>query len=142
MPLLALLMPLLSNLIPDVIKRVLPGEKISEADQAKLAQEMQLAVMNQDWQQIEAAYKDRQDARALAAQEIAKGNALTTFLAATVRPLWGLGALVLVGWSTYKQLPIPAPLENIIEMVLAFYFGGRLVEKVAPAIVNSLGVKK
>ncbi len=139
MPLLAVLLPFLSNVLPDVLKRVLPAEKMSEAESAKVQADITLELMKQDWAQVEAAYADRKDARALAAQDIANGNALTTFLAATVRPLWGLGAFVLVGWCTWKQLPIPGALENIIEMVLGFYFGGRVVEKIMPTVAGMIG---
>ena len=134
----ALLLSLLGNIIPDVVKRVLPAEKISEEDRAKLANEMTLAFMQADWQSVEAEYKDRADARNLAAQDIAKGNALTAFLSAVVRPVWGLGAFVMVGYSILYSVPIDPATREIIQTVLWFYFGGRTIEKVVPHIAEAI----
>jgi len=133
-----ILITLLSSLIPDVIKRVLPPEKMSEADAAKLQAELTLALMKQDWDRIEAEYADRNSARQLAAAEIAKGNALTSLLAAVVRPLWGIGAFVLVAYSVIYGVAISNVLNDIIQTVLMFYFGGRVIEKVTPTIVGAL----
>lgn len=134
----ALLLPLLSSILPDVIRRVLPAEKISEADRATLEQQITLELMKQNWNGIEAEFRDRDSARQLAAAEIAKGNALTSFLAAVVRPLWGIGAFVLVAWSVYAGADIPEPLQSIIQTVLMFYFGGRVIEKVTPLLAGVL----
>lgn len=133
-----LLLTLLSSVLPDVIKRVLPAEKVSEADQANLQAQLTLALMAADWQKIEAEYADRANARNLAAAEIAKGNAFASFLAASVRPLWGLGAFVLVAYSVGTEHAIAEPLQSIIQSVLAFYFGGRVIEKVAPIVAQGL----
>jgi len=133
-----ILINLLSSLIPDVIKRVLPPEKMSETDAAKLQAELALALMKQDWDKIEAEYADRNSARQLAAAEIAKGNALTSLLAAIVRPLWGIGAFVLVAYSVIYGVAISNVLNDIIQTVLMFYFGGRVIEKVTPTIVGAL----
>ena len=135
-----LLLSLLSNILPDVLKRVLPGEKISEADSAKLQAALTTELLKQDWQKIEAEYKDRDSARNLAAVDIAKGNAYTGILAALVRPAWGFGALVLVGYSVIAGAAIASPLQDIIQTVLFFYFGGRTIEKLAPTVMA--GIKK
>jgi len=135
-----LLLSLLGSILPDVIKRVLPAEKVSEAEQANLQAQLTLAVMGADWQKIEAEYADRASARTLAAAEIAKGNAFTSFMAASVRPLWGLGAFALVAYSVGTEHAIAEPLQSIIQSVLAFYFGGRVIEKVAPLVAQ--GMKK
>jgi hypothetical protein len=135
-----ILLTLLNSILPDVIKRVLPAEKVSEAEQANLQAQLTLAMMGADWQQIEAEYADRASARALAAAEIAKGNAFTSLMAASVRPLWGIGAFVLVAYSVGTEHAIAEPLQSIIQSVLAFYFGGRVIEKIAPTI--ALGLKK
>ena len=79
-----------------------------------------------------AEFTDRADARNLATQEIAKGNAITCALAASVRPVWGLGAFIIVAYSVLTNYTISANLESIIEMVLMFYFGGRTIEKITP----------
>ena len=116
---------LLAGLLPDVIKRVLPAEKMSEAEAAKLQADMTLELLKQDWSKVEAEYEDRASARQLAAADIAKGNALTGVLAACVRPAWGFGALAMVAWSVLAGHEINAPLQDIIQTVLFFYFGGR-----------------
>lgn len=138
---LDILLPILSRLLPDVIRSSLPAEKISESEQAQLMQQFQLEIMKQDWQGIEAEFKDRDSARQLAAQEIAKGNAWTSAAAAMVRPLWGIGCFLLVGYSVLFGYEIRPVLQSIIETVLMFYFGGRVLEKITPAIMTVLGKK-
>jgi hypothetical protein len=110
---------------------------MSEAEAAKLQAELTLELMKQDWSRIEAEYADRNSARQLAAAEIAKGNAFTSLLAAIVRPLWGIGAFVLVSYSVIYGVAISSVLNDIIQTVLMFYFGGRVIEKVTPSIVNA-----
>lgn len=136
-----LILPLLTKLLPDVLRRVLPAEKISEAEQAQIAQAMQVELLKQDWQGIEAEFKDRDSARNLAAQEIAKGNAWTSAAAAMVRPLWGIGCFALVAYSVLASYTITPVLQAIIETVLYFYFGGRVIEKIAPVVMAGLGKK-
>lgn len=130
----------LFGLLPDVLRRVLP-EKISESEQAQLMQAFQLEVMKLDWNAIDAEFKDRDSARQLAAQEIAKGNAWTSAAAALVRPLWGIGCFVLVAYSVFTSYEIKPVLQSIIETVLMFYFGGRVLEKIAPTLMAGLGKK-
>lgn len=129
---------LITGILPDIIKRVLPAEKISETEQAQLAQAVQLELMKQDWAAVEAEYKDRADARSLAGQEVAKGNAFTATMAAVVRPLWGIGAFALIAYSVVQSAPISLPLQSIVETVLMFYFGGRTIEKLAPLAAQVL----
>ncbi len=136
-----ILLSLLQNILPGVINRVLPPEKMSEEEAAKLQNELTTTLLQQNWQQIEAEYADRNSARGLAAQDIAKGNTLTGILAATVRPAWGYGALVLVAWSTWYGHPIAPALQDIIQTVLFFFFGGRTLEKITPAIVDAYKTK-
>lgn len=133
-----IILSMLSSILPDVIKRVLPAEKVSESEQANLQAQLTLAIMNADWQQIEAEFADRSSARTLAAAEIAKGNAFTSFMAAVVRPLWGIGAFGLVAHSVVMHVPIDPAVRDIIQTVLWFYFGGRVIEKVAPLVAQGL----
>lgn len=133
-----LLVSLLGNVLPDVIKRVLPAEKMSEAETAALTQQVTLELLKQDWSKIEAEYADRNSARQLAAQDIAGASGAGRFLASVTRPIWGIGAFVLVAWSVYKGVPVPAGAETIIEVVVAFYFGGRTIEKVSPVVMSGL----
>ena len=139
---MALLLPFLSGILPDILKRILPAEKMSEAEQAQLAQALTLEMMKADWQQVEASYADVKDARGLAAADIAKGNAFTGALAAIVRPLWGIGAFCLVAYSVASHSPIDAGIKEIVQTVIWFYFGGRVIEKVTPTITAALGGKK
>jgi hypothetical protein len=128
--------PLLVGPIIEIVKstlnRVLPAEKASEIDQAQLELETIKLLGEQDWQQVEASYADRANARLLAEKDIASGNALTGILAATVRPAWGYGALALVAYSVLTQVPINPAFQSIVETILMFYFGGRTIEKVVP----------
>ena len=133
-----LIIGLLQSILPGVLNRVLPAEKISEEDAAKLQNELTQQLLQQNWQQIEAEYADRTNARSLAAQDIAKGNAFTGLLSAIIRPAWGFGALALVVYSVLGHYQISAPLQDIIQTVLFFYFGGRTLEKVTPVIAEAI----
>lgn len=136
-----LLLPILSTVLPDALKRILPDERMTEAERATLAQQLQLELMKHDWSQVEAEFKDRDSARNLAAQEIAKGNALTSAASALVRPMWGIGSFALVAYSVGFDYDISPVLEGIIQSVLMFYFGGRVLEKLAPTIMAGIGKK-
>lgn len=131
----------ISELVTTVLKRVLP-EKMTEAERAKIEAELRLALLQADWTRIEAEFRDRDSARRLAASDIAQGNAWTSVLAAMVRPVWGLASLVVVVYP-YLAAPLglPAvtidePTKDIIQLVIMFYFGGRVIEKIVPAIKN------
>lgn len=130
------LLSILGSILPDLVKRVLPAEKMSEQDAAKLQTDLTFELLKLDWGKVEAEYQDRASARALAAQDIAKGNAFTGILAAFVRPAWGFGALVMVGYSVVYGAAISSPLQEIIQTVLFFYFGGRTIEKITPMIAQ------
>lgn len=134
----AALLALLGNLLPDVLKRVLPAEKISQAEAAQIAQAMQLELMKADWQKVEAEYKDRDSARILAGAEIAKSNAFTSALAALVRPLWGLLTLALFIWyGMHPSMVMPEYVHELIQWTLSFYFGGRAIEKTIGTFMDS-----
>jgi hypothetical protein len=99
---------------------------------------MELALLKQFGAEVEQEYKDRADARALAAAEAARGNAFTMALSATVRPIWGLASLVVVaypylaGGLGWPAVMIDDNTKQIIQTVIMFYFGGKTVEKVLP----------
>lgn len=139
---LELLVPLLNSILPGIMNRVLPAEKMSEEDRAKIQLQLTQELMAQDWKGIQAEYDDRNSARLLAGQDIAKGNALTGFLAAIVRPAWGLGALALVAYSVMAHYQISAELKDIINTVLFFFFGGRTIEKITPHISAAVSNNK
>lgn len=132
----ALLMSLLSNILPSVLNKV-AGDKMSEEDKAKFQIEALKMAQDQDWKSIQAEYDDRNNARSLAEKDIAKGNAVTGILAATVRPAWGYGALVLVAYSVIGGFVISSPLQDIIQTVLFFFFGGRTLEKIIPTVSDA-----
>lgn len=132
-----LILPFLGKVLPDVLKRVLPAEKMSESDRAQIEQALTLELMKANWQQVEAEYADRNSARDLAKADIAVGNAFTGALAAIVRPLWGIGAFAIVAYSVWSGYEIKAPLQAIIETLLVFYFGGRVIEKITPSVSSA-----
>lgn len=133
-----LILPFLGKVVPDILKRVLPAEKMSEVERANIEQQLTLELMKADWKQVEAEFEDRKSARDLGKADIAVGNAFTGFMAATVRPLWGIGAFVLVAYSVIAQYQIAAPIQAIVETVLMFYFGGRVIEKIIPAVTGAM----
>lgn len=140
----AALAPGVTKLVGDIANRILPAEKMSEADKLRLQAEVQLAVMSADWRQVESEFSDRASARNLAASDVARGNAFTNVLAATVRPAWGYWCMgvvtILVAGKTANMIdPSPEILSlvtDIVKSVLFFFFGGRTVEKVTNAIVK------
>lgn len=131
---LNIVLPFLSGILPDILKRVLPAEKMSESARIEIEKQLTLELMKANWQQVEAEFADRNSARELGKADIAAGNAVTGFLSATVRPLWGIGAFILVAYSVTAGYVISTPIQAIIETVLMFYFGGRVIEKITPAI--------
>ena len=128
----------LPGLVDTIIKRWGPAEKMTEAERAQLAQQMELAMLQRFGSEMEAEYKDRADARALAAVEAAKGNAFTMALSATVRPTWAYASLIVVaypylaGGLGWPAVTIDGATKVIIQTVIMFYFGGKTVEKVLP----------
>jgi hypothetical protein len=94
--------------------------------------------MEYDWKGVELEFSDRANARALAEKEIATSSPLTAFLAAAVRPIWGIGAFCLVTYSITQNYVIPAGINSLIETVIQFYFGGRVIEKVVPVVAAAL----
>lgn len=138
----ALLAGPLIDIVNKVLGRVLPAEKMSQADRLRLETELQLAIMAQDWKEVEAEFSDRASARSLAAADTAKGNAFTTMLAAIVRPMWGLGALALVAYSVLFDKEIGSAFYGIIQTLLMFYFGGRTIEKLAPSVLRGYEAKQ
>lgn len=137
---MAFLLPLVAgplvNIVGDIVKRILPAEKMSEEDRAKLEQELQLAIMKQDWTNVEKEFADRADARALAKADVEKGNWFSNILAATVRPVWGYASLIVVIYPYVAgALGLPAvaldeATKSIVQLVICFYFGGRSVERI------------
>lgn len=122
----------LGGKIADIIKARVPDVNLQKQIEAETSK----AVMSMDWTAIEKEFQDRADARGLAAKDMAAGNAFTSILAATVRPVWGYASLVVVAYPYLAgafDLPavqIDDNTRTIVQTVIAFYFGGRTVEKV------------
>lgn len=131
------ILTLITGALPEILKRLLPAEKMSELDRATLEQQLTLELAKQDWQQVQAQLADVASARELGKADIAQGNAFTSSLAAIVRPLWGIGAFALVIYSVATGHEIGQPLQQIIELVLFYYFGSRLAEKLTPTITGA-----
>jgi siderophore synthetase component len=134
-----------SDLVGGVLKRLWP-EKMSEFDAAKFKQEMALALMQDQGQQVVQEFADRADARALAKADVEKGNWFTNVLSATVRPVFGYAAMTAFGIplgirygaalmghaldaALIEQLTPNQIEKEIILTVIYFFFGGRTVEK-------------
>ena len=127
----------LINIVGDVIRRVLPPEKISEADRLKIETDISTKLSEMDWKKFKAESQDRDSARMLDQKGLEKGNALTTSLAALHRPIWSIGCFLIFSWTLVGPqfgLPIIELTEihkGIMQSVIIFYFGGRSIEKVS-----------
>lgn len=127
--------PGLTKIVGDVLNRLLPAEKMSEAEKLRLQSEIQLAVLSADFRDAEMELRDRADARALAAAESARGNAFTTILSATDRPTWSFGCLALMVYMVVApsvgmpKVDVPEQIWNLMATVVFARFGGRTVEK-------------
>ena len=126
--------PLLFKSISDIalglIDRFIPDNQ----KQAEAQLDLQKTLLEYNWKAIETEFSDLANARGLAEAEIAKSSPLTSFLAAAVRPVWGIGAFALVAYSFIYSKEIDSVMAGMIEIVIQFYFGGRVIEKIAPII--------
>lgn len=117
-----------------VVDKLVPDKDLA----AKLKHDMEVELLKQDWQNSLKEYEDRADARKLAAVDIAGGNAWTGILSATVRPVWGYIALVVVAYPYlggalgWDAVILDDATKDIVQTVIMFYFGGRTIEKVLP----------
>lgn len=129
-----------TGIVRDVLRRVLPREKMSETEAAAVEASVDQALRNADWREFEAVYADRADARSLAKTDVAVGNAWTGALAAIHRPIWSLGVFLLFAWALVSpQLGLPNITltevhKDVMMTVIVFYFGGRTVEKVTATV--------
>jgi hypothetical protein len=129
-----------AELLNTVLKRVLPAEKMTEAERKQVEGELAIELLKADWSRLEAEFKDRADARALAAADASRGNAATMILSAMVRPVWGFSALIVVAYPYLAgALDLPAvtiddATKDIVQTVIMFYFGGRTAEKIASVV--------
>lgn len=87
---------------------------------------------------LKAESDDQASARNLAEIDISHGNAFTSALSAIVRPLWGITCLVLFIWSLVEGHQLDASSLSIMQTILQFYFGGKIVEAVTPHLAEAL----
>ena len=144
------LAPLLIQPVSDLIKNVLNkfvGDKMSEAEKAELVLKAQEQVYQHNWQPILKHYEDIANARALAANDTARGNWASNFLAATVRPAygyWSLAILTVLVMGKEARFIDPSPetmelIKDVVKTVIFFFFGGRTIEKVSDMITSRKG---
>ena len=135
-----ILSKVLPGIVGDVIKRALPGEKMSEEKKLKIELETAKVLQEVAAKEIELDVKDRSNARNLAKRDLKDGNAFTNFLAAFHRPLWSIATLVIFCWSIIgPSLGLPTVEltgihQAIMMSVIVFYFGGRSLEKIFKTI--------
>lgn len=87
---------------------------------------------------IDAEASDRASARALASSDIAKGNAFTSFLAAVIRPAFGFTALAAIIHAFVTGIDLSPHVAPILDDVVQFYFGARVIEKIMPHIAGTI----
>lgn len=76
------------------------------------------------------------NARNLAEVEISHGNAFSAVLSALVRPSWGLVGLGVFVYSVLMKAPLDPMAHNVLDTVLKFYFGGKIVEAITPHVTE------
>ena len=124
----------LPGLLKDVLRRVLPREKLSEEELRKLEVEAEAQAHRLWLEKYSLEVQDRVSARELAKWELKRGSALTNMLAAIHRPMWslvtlGLFVLTVVGPVWGWSLQLTDVHKSIMMTVIIFYFGGRTTEK-------------
>ena len=130
-----------SSATPENVISALAGASPAQLQTLRDAESKHIETMTQlGYAHIEtlaqAQVSDLASARDLGKADIAGGNAFTGALAAIVRPLWGIGAFCLVAYHAIAHIPIDAGLKDIVELVIQFYFGGRVIEKITPHIAG------
>ena len=118
------------NVVEGLVGRFLP-KSMTDAEKEEFKQNArQLAI-----DETNAAGKDIQDARALAAKESEGGPSWAKVLTVTHRPIWSFLILAIFAWTViapYFNFPNIALTEihkDIMQTVIIFYFGGRSIEK-------------
>lgn len=118
------------NVVEGLIGRFLP-KSMTDTEKEEFRQNArQLAI-----DETNAASKDIQDARKLAAKESEGAPGWTKVLTVTHRPIWSFLILGMFGWTVvapYLGFPVIALTEihkDIMQTVIIFYFGGRSIEK-------------
>ena len=134
-PLVSVLGGILPDVVKDVVRRVLPREKLSEEDLRKIELEAERQAHELWLQKYSLEVQDRISARRLAERELRRGSAFTNFLAAIHRPIWSLVTLGVFVFSIVApsfgwKVELTDVHKSIIMTVIIFYFGGRSTEKI------------
>ena len=123
--------PLLFTSITELASKVLDRWIPDKQKQAEAQLELQKELLAYDWKGIELEFADRANARALAEKEIASSSPVI------VRPVWGIGAFALVTYSLIQNYAISDEINELIKVVIQFYFGGRVIEKIIPTVASA-----
>ncbi len=126
---LSMLISPVSNLLNTVLKRVLPAEKMSEEEQARIKSAMQTALIQADWSEVE------QKAKILISEM--QGN----FLQRSWRPITMLVFVYIIAHNyifapilgmlidDIPILEIPSDMWDLLKLGIGGYIAGRSMEK-------------
>lgn len=132
---LNLLIGPLAAIVSDVIKRILPAEKMSEEDRTKLEAEIQLAVMQQDWSRFEKEIEEK-------AKVIVSETTGQSWLQRNWRPIlmltftyiiahnYIIAPIVKMFFPQMISLEIPPDMWDLLKLGIGGYIMGRSAEKV------------
>lgn len=134
---LNLLIGPIASLVSDVIRRILPAEKMPEADRTKLEAEIQLAVMQQDWSRFEKEIEEK-------ARVIVSETTGQSWLQRNWRPILMLTFTYIIAhnyilapiirmFSFGADMPvleIPPDMWDLLKLGIGGYIVGRSAEKV------------
>ena len=126
---LSMLISPVSNLLNTFLKRVLPAEKMSEEEQARIKSAMQTALIQADWSEVE------QKAKILISEM--QGN----FLQKSWRPITMLVFVYIIAHNyifapilgmlidDIPILEIPSDMWDLLKLGIGGYIAGRSMEK-------------
>lgn len=125
----------IASMVSDVLKRVLPAEKMSESERAKIEAEVQVAVMQQDWSRFEKEIEER-------AKVIISETTGNSWLQRNWRPIlmltftyivahnYIIAPIIKMFYPGMIQLDIPPDMWDLLKLGIGGYIVGRSAEKV------------
>ncbi|HDD53078.1 MAG TPA: hypothetical protein ENF32_03295 [Thermosulfidibacter takaii] len=135
-PLLLEIAPVVGGLVKEVLKRVLPPEKMSEEERKKLEMEAAAQATQLFLERYSKEMEDVMNARSLAMVEAQNAPWLVRLLRGLVRPIIGFGCATIWGYNVLApqflnqpRIPLNQWDYFVIMSVLSFYFGLRTFEK-------------
>lgn len=132
---LNLLIGPIASIVSDVIKRVLPSEKMPEADRAKLESEITLALAQMDWQKYETEITEK-------AKVIVSETTGQSWLQRNWRPIlmltftyiiahnYIIAPMVKMFFPQMISLEIPPDMWDLLKLGIGGYIVGRSAEKI------------